>query len=123
MKLKNKLYKIKSWDVEEKAFQIELVPDCIIYKAHFPEQPITPGVCIIQIAEELLEECLERKVMLKSVGNAKFLAVISPDETDCVTYTFKKIIKDNISREIKTSVIVSGDDKVFAKLSLLFYEA
>ena len=50
MILKNSLYKIASSNAEEKSFNLELVPDCLIYRAHFPEQPITPGVCIIQIA-------------------------------------------------------------------------
>lgn len=120
MKLNNNLYKIQLFDRERKSYCLELLPECIIYKAHFPEQPITPGVCIIQIAAELLEEYFGCPFELKSVTNAKFLAVISPDETRTVTYTFNKITATEITGEIKTSVVVSGDNKVFTKLSLLF---
>ena len=74
MILKNNLYKISASNIEEKSFNLELVPDCVIYQAHFPEQPITPGVCIIQIANELLNELLQSEYKLTTVSNAKFLA-------------------------------------------------
>ena len=87
MILKNNLYKISASNIEEKSFNLELVPDCVIYQAHFPEQPITPGVCIIQIASELLNELLQTEYKLTTVSNAKFLAVINPLDTAFVTYT------------------------------------
>ena len=61
MKLLNDLYSIISrTDGEGRCdFTIELNPQHFIYKAHFPGEPITPGVCIMQIAKELLEEADE----------------------------------------------------------------
>lgn len=120
MILKNNLYKILSSDIEEKSYRLELIPDSMIYNAHFPEQPITPGVCIIQIASELLNEFIGTPIELSAISNAKFLAVISPDETKCVTYTFKKIATDETTGEIKVSAIVTDGDKVFTKLSLVY---
>lgn len=120
MKLNNSLYTILSRDLEEKSYRLELLPDNMIYKAHFPEQPITPGICIIQIASELLSEHLQCSVELIAIDNAKFLAVISPEETKYVTYTFKKIISDETSDVMRVSVIVSEGEKVFSKLSLAY---
>lgn len=120
MLLKNNLYKIISFNSEEKSYNIELLPDCMIYRAHFPEQPITPGVCIIQIASELLTELFSRPFELTSVSNAKYIAVINPQDTPKLTYTFKKVIFDEESSRVKVSVLVTDDDVTFTKLSLVY---
>lgn len=119
MILKNSLYKILSSNNEENAFNLELVPDCLIYRAHFPEQPITPGVCIIQIATELLSDLLNTEFELASVANAKFLTVINPLVTKNITYSFKKIVPDIETNAVKVSVVVCNSDTVFTKLSLV----
>lgn len=119
MKLKNNLYKIEKIDREGGRVEISLIPDCEIYKAHFPEEPITPGVCIIQTASELLEEIKEEKLQLKKVANAKFLAVISPREDHLIIFQFKKIEEQD--NQLKTSLIVTNKDgKIFSKISLEF---
>lgn len=120
MILKNNLYKIRSTNPEEKSVCVELNKDCLIYRAHFPEQPITPGVCIIQIASELLTELYQYAFELSSVSNAKYLAVINPQETQNLTYTFKKIIFDDNKTNVKVAVTVSNGDTIFTKLSLVY---
>lgn len=120
MKLRNNLYKIVADDAEHQTYELELLPDSLIYKAHFPEQPITPGVCILQIATELLEYHISARVELSKVANAKFIAVINPLETLKITYNFKKLIVDEESKSIKTSIIVNDKETIFAKLSLVY---
>ena len=58
MELKNSLYQITGKETNGTAVSYDLQLDAshVIYQAHFPGEPITPGVCIIQIAKELLEE-------------------------------------------------------------------
>lgn len=120
MILKDSLYKITSSDLEEKSFNIELVPDCLIYNAHFPKHPITPGVCIIQIATELLNELLQGNCELTSISNAKFLAVIDPIENTTLTYCFKKFIFYEETKTAKVSVVVCNSETIFTKLSLAY---
>lgn len=120
MMLKNNLYRIAAENKDEKSYRLELIPDCMIYRAHFPEQPITPGVCIIQIASELLTDLYSLTFELSSVSNAKYLAVINPQDTPELTYTFKKTVFDDEKQSVKVSVIVSNNDTVFTKLSLVY---
>ena len=89
-----------------------------IYKAHFPGNPITPGVCIIQAAGELLERKLGRKLYLKTVKNVKFLSVIIPEEGKKIRYSFSNITEDE--NGVKTQVVVSDETSVYAKISLIF---
>lgn len=84
MKLLNSLYSIISQDEtgnDTTRFVIQLNPEHIIYQAHFPGQPITPGVCILQVAAELAGEALGKELRVQGVKNMKFLSPISPIDT------------------------------------------
>ena len=74
MILKDNFYTILRKDVDAMAYDIRLNPAHTIYQAHFPGEPVTPGVCILQIARELLEDLLQRPLAVKSVKNMKFLS-------------------------------------------------
>jgi len=93
-------------------------PEHMIYKAHFPGNPITPGVCVVQTAGELLERELNREVYLKNVKNVKFLSVIIPEKDKKIKYDFSNLTEDET--ECKVQVTVSDDDVVYAKMSLIF---
>lgn len=119
MKLLNSLYTIVS-DAKSEGkhdFLISLDKSHFIYQAHFPGEPITPGVCIMQIAKELLEVSTDLKLNLTSVKNIKFLRIISPAEITDITYSLGKIVREEDCVKVQVTV-VDGDD-VYAKLSLV----
>ncbi|MGK6343097.1 3-hydroxyacyl-ACP dehydratase [Chryseobacterium sp. DT-3] len=60
---------------------IHLNKDHDIFKGHFPGNPVTPGVCMMQIVKELTEEFTGSKLFLKTASNVKFMAIINPYET------------------------------------------
>lgn len=120
MKLKDNFYTIISSDKDQRVFDIQFNPDNVIFKAHFPGMPVTPGVCIIQIATELLAELLTAPVELQVVSNAKYLSVINPTETPGVTYAFKKIEYLEDARTVKVTAVVTHNAVTYAKLSLVY---
>lgn len=76
-----KFYKIKSiFLTEDKIINvvIKLNKTHSIFKGHFPSNPITPGVCLIQAIKEIVEEYVKNKLFLKSVSNVKFTSKINP---------------------------------------------
>ena len=119
MKFLNNLYHIVSKDVVDASirYNIHLDASHFIYQAHFPDEPITPGVCIIQIAKELLEEHLGIGLEIQKVKNVKFLNVISPLATPTVTYVFEKILPDDSEKTYKVMTQVSSGETSLAKLS------
>ena len=122
MKLLDNLYTIVSDSSVESGheFDLKLNPEHFIYKAHFPGEPITPGVCIMQIAVELFEIALKTPISLNCVKNIKFLRIISPNELTDLKYSLLKMIKeDNL---LKVQVTVSSNGEVYAKLSLVCNE-
>ena len=122
MILKNSLYTIADKKMEGSGifYQILLDKNHFIYKAHFPNEPITPGVCIIQIAKELLEDYLHEEYEISYVKNIKFLSVLSPLSTPSVAYVFDKVTFLPETNECKTQVQVQQDNVLFAKLSIIF---
>ena len=81
MKLNGDLYRIDSrmegLPEGQSGFNIILNPDNLIYKAHFPGQPVTPGVCVLQMVSELLSVQEGKQLTIKSIKNAKFTRMMS----------------------------------------------
>ena len=86
----------------------------MIYQAHFPSNPITPGACIIQIAQELYEQSCGHSVEILEVRNAKFLKAMIPVPNNRYHYSFR-----NLSDNDRLQIVVSDDDSIYAKFSLV----
>jgi len=50
-----------------------------IFEGHFPGNPVVPGVCMILIIRELLEQSENINAGLFNGDNIKFLQMINPD--------------------------------------------
>lgn len=98
---------------------VVLNKDHEIYRAHFPGNPITPGVCIVEILKAIVCEEFDRELMFNQVSNIKFLKVISPIETPRVEYHIKYLQTD---LGIKVNVVVQKDENVFTKIVGYFNE-
>lgn len=120
MRLLNQMYTItgrETLDESTCSFAIHLDAEHFIYKAHFPGEPITPGVCIMQIAKELMAEAVASPLQLDTVKNIKFLRIISPLEVTDVTYTVSRIsVEDDC---VKAQITVQDEQGPYAKLSLV----
>jgi 3-hydroxyacyl-[acyl-carrier-protein] dehydratase len=118
MKLANNFFQIKEKSQSETVinFTIEFNTEHFIYQSHFPENPITPGVCIIQIIKELAEEILGYTLFLKKIQTVKFLNVINPIENKKVTFLLS-IVSENDNH--KVDAVVNNKDCQFAKLTIL----
>ncbi len=98
-------------------YKIKLNAGHFVFKAHFPNKPITPGACIIQMAIELLEEHIGKEIRLREIKNVKFISVISPVENDVASYIFNRI--SNEGDKWKAQLTVGNGDTIFAKMSLM----
>lgn len=119
MTLRDELYTITASlsDGKNVSYIMSLHPESVIYKAHFPCHPITPGVCIIRVAVELAELYLNCRLVLFKVRSVKFLSVISPEKMKEVDYRLSGISKE---ADICTfQCYVTAKDAVLAKMSLI----
>lgn len=53
-----------------------------VFKGHFPEVPVLPGVCMIQIIKELIEKEYNIRTCLKEADMIKFLSMMNPKENN-----------------------------------------
>lgn len=118
MTLRDELYTITASLSDDKnaVYTLSLHPESVIYKAHFPSHPITPGVCIVRAAVELAELFLDCRLTLVKVKNVKFLSVISPEETKEVVYRISSFKEEGDLQSFQCNV--TANDIVMAKMSL-----
>lgn len=120
MILQNNLYSIISHQQGIPAtFHVRIHPEWPVYEAHFPGHPVTPGVCIVQMVQELLQEHMHRKLTLCSAKNVKYLAIISPEEVAELTVSFQKL-DEQPDGSLKVQAQVEGNETLFTKLSVTF---
>lgn len=51
-----------------------------IFKGHFPNNPVMPGVCMIQIVKEITAKILARDLTMRTAKNIKFMELINPEK-------------------------------------------
>lgn len=119
MKLINDLYRVIETHVDEVTceYDIELNPDCDIYRGHFPDNPITPGVVMMGIAREVMEETLGSKLRLSEVPSVKYTSVLSPLEYPVVKYNISYNIDGKV---VKGKVTILSGTVIFARMSLVW---
>ena len=82
-------YAVNSLETEENktTAKITINKDHKVFKGHFPDNPVTPGVCMMQIIKELTEGIVDKKLFMQSSSNVKFMAIINPDKTPDLVLT------------------------------------
>lgn len=86
--------------------QIKLNPGHPVYQGHFPGHPVVPGVCLLQLIKECVEDIRQQKLQIAQVSSCKFLSAINPIETPhiSVALTFKEIEEGTLQLQAEGSV-------------------
>lgn len=123
MRLNGDLFRIESrmegLPQGQSGFIIILNPDHLIYKAHFPGQPVTPGVCILQMLQELLSVEMGKQLFIRNIKNAKFISMMSPVAESRVSVLFTLV--EAQEGGVKAQGVVSRRDNLsdlFLKFSI-----
>ena len=117
--LLNYYYKIKNQRTTDDStlFDVTLLPECNIYKGHFPDMPIAPGVFNIQMIKECVERIAGKPLLLTSMMQCKFITMITPDQNPEMQINIKStesednrlIISATISRDNTDYVTFKGE--------------
>lgn len=111
-------YKILSTDkIDDESYTVivNLNKEHEVFKGHFPNNPVTPGVCMMQIIKEICEGILNKELQLKTASNVKFMALINPEVNP--TLRLELAIAENEEGEIKVKNTTYFDETVALKLS------
>ena len=113
--LENELYTVDG--IDSNLLRIRLRPESGIFKAHFPDNPVTPGVCQVGIIEELAGKICGCKLILREVKSLKYTDVLRPS-MNVVEVKFDKLEEEEDGVIAKGTVMSGG--QVFTKFSLIF---
>jgi 3-hydroxyacyl-[acyl-carrier-protein] dehydratase len=78
--LKKPLFKIASLTQTDGQIDAELQIDQQneIFAGHFPDHPVVPGACMLQVVKEILADTLKADISLLRADNIKFLSLVEP---------------------------------------------
>ena len=120
MMLSNDFFYIKT--LEQEAGKINAVLEINaghkIFEGHFPGQPVVPGVCMMQMVKEILEQATGKLTRLASADNLKFLTVIDPRENSIIHAEINYAVGED--DQIKLSASLVNDGVVYFKMSGVF---
>jgi 3-hydroxyacyl-[acyl-carrier-protein] dehydratase len=89
-----------------------------VFKGHFPSNPIMPGVCMMQIIKELTEQITEKTLVLKTLTNVKFMALINPEVSPELRLELDITITDEDLIKVKNTTCFN--ETVALKLSSVY---
>ena len=105
--------KLESTENEHRV-KVDLNPQHRVYQGHFPNNPITPGVCTLQMIKEIAMDIYQVNLELLHLSSAKFIAFIDPRKHPSLEIEIK--IKDATANNMKVSGTIRSDDQYFVKL-------
>lgn len=97
--------------------RIKLNPANKIFSGHFPNNPITPGVVLMQIVKEILEKFYNKELLLLKMPRCKFLKVLNPNEFPLLNIHINILVTENV---IKADVFGEEKENIFFKLSATY---
>lgn len=105
--LLDNFYKINTLTKEDNSINATVSFDAAseIFKGHFPDMPVVPGVCQTQILSEIFSAGLGIDMQLKTAASIKFLSLVDPTKTPqlhlLITYTETPDNAYNVSAQYK----------------------
>ncbi len=87
-------------------FNISLMPQHRIYEGHFPGNPVSPGVCSIQMMRECIEKITGKSMIIVSIGLCRFVNVLTPDKGQNLLLKISPVIE---GPSVKASVVLSNN--------------
>lgn len=111
-------YSIKEFNFTDNQLKaiIELNPEHDVFKGHFPNNPVTPGVCMLQILKELTEQATNTNLFIKECSNVKFMALINPETNPILAIT---IDINPLEENFKIKASASFNETVALKVNAL----
>jgi 3-hydroxyacyl-[acyl-carrier-protein] dehydratase len=80
MLLSNRYFAVESQQQHEGSahYHVRLLADCDVYRGHFPGNPVSPGVCNIEMIRECFAMALGGAPRIHTIDRCRFTAVASP---------------------------------------------
>lgn len=80
MQLENNYYRIVGKRITDgqALFRIAFLPDCDVYRGHFPGNAVCPGACHIEMLKKCVETLVGKPLFIRTIKQCRFTAIASP---------------------------------------------
>lgn len=107
MRLENRYYSIIGIDrqnVTSAVCHVELLPDCEVYRGHFPGEPVCPGVCNMQMIKECAEVVVGKPLHQSSVSQCRLTSLMTPVQCSALDVRVDILSASDTSCTIKATI-------------------
>lgn len=87
-----------------------------VYKAHFPEKPITPGAVILHTLQNIVCQALSKNYKIALIKSVRFMVPVEPDKVECMDFNVE-IFQESEDSVVAKCLVTSGDIK-FSKINV-----
>lgn len=99
---------------ENAIFFIELNEDCEVYKGHFPEKAVSPGVCNLQMIKECAEEISGCSLMMNNLQLCRLTTLVTPSEHKNVEVKFS--VFEETEENVQVRATLGKGDEIYLDL-------
>lgn len=118
MYLLNDFYSIENYNSKESSLviaSIQLNSGHKIFSGHFPNLPVVPGVCLIQIVKEVLSHSINKKLILVQASSIKYLSVVDPRINTALQVRIE--ISNSTEGFYSITAVIFDSEKIFMKFT------
>ncbi|MAM28303.1 MAG: 3-hydroxyacyl-ACP dehydratase [Flavobacteriaceae bacterium] len=76
----------QSPDANTLQVQLQLNANHKIFKGHFPDHPVLPGVAMLQIIKELSASHFKKSLFMKAAQRVKFINLVAPQQHNTLVF-------------------------------------
>jgi 3-hydroxyacyl-[acyl-carrier-protein] dehydratase len=101
-------------------FDVTLNPDCPVYQGHFPDNPVAPGVCNIQMIKECTERIAGCPLLLEYLGQCRLTTLMTPEQHPQLNVGIR--VLENNDTHIHIQASVGLGEVAFVTLKGVFFK-
>lgn len=118
--LQNDFYHISKQQIDENSINATLQINAAhhIFAGHFPDHPVVPGVCMMQMVKEILETLVGKNCRLIKAHEMKFLSLIDPMVNNTIHLDLKNAIGED--DQYIVSAVINFAETTFFKFKGIF---
>lgn len=118
--LLNNFYYLDSLQVTDTVVKadIRIETDHPILKGHFPQQAVVPGVCMMDMLQEILTKAFNQAFELKSASVIKFLTLFAPPQFTQASWDIQCVA--SADHLYSVSATLQQDAQVFMKFKGIY---
>lgn len=122
MSIVNDFYTLASESIKDEVsvFEIELDASHPVYKGHFPDHPIVPGVFQLEILKDCAGRIVEQPLFFSRITSCKFVSPILPADNKHLTIELSVSGREDSAYDLQG--VIRNEKDTFLKIKAILAE-